>query len=405
MQEGLTSSSRSPSSSGSGVAQVRQHGQHAAVVVVAWRAGRACRRCSRCASPPRPGVTTSARAIAAFVRPSAISSSTSRSRGVSAPSAPSRRRGRVAAPARRRPRGRARCRRRRRARRASTNAAHVAHPLLEQVADPALAGGRAARPCRPARRTGRGSGRRGPGSVARASIAARMPSSVNVGGSRTSTIARSGLWPAMIRSRPGAVLGLRDHVDVRARAAARRCPRAAAPGPRRSRPARQLRADGRPLARLARDDQRAVERLDAVAQAGQPAARGVGAARAVVGDLDDAARRRRASTRHARRRAAARAWRRWSAPRRRRSRPRSRPPAAAGGRPARRPRPGSRERRPSASTAAARPRSASTGGAIPRARSRSSAIAALASLARLADQLGDLGLVGEPLLGAARAAC
>ena len=64
-------------------------------------------------------------------------------------------------------------------------------------------------------------------------------------------------------------------------------------------------------------------------------------------------------------------------------------------------RPGSPTRRPSASTAAASPRSASTGGAIPRARSRSSAIAALASPRALADELGDLGLVGEPLLGAA----
>ena len=51
------------------------------------------------------------------------------------------------------------------------------------------------------------------------------------------------------------------------------------------------------------DGQRAVERLDAVAQPGQPAAARVRAARAVVGDLDEQARRRRASSVTARRRA------------------------------------------------------------------------------------------------------
>ena len=68
---------------------------------------------------------------------------------------------------------------------------------------------------------------------------------------------------------------------------------------------------------------------------------------------------------------------------------------------ARRPSTGIGERRPSASTAATRPRSASTGGAIPRARSRSSAIAAPASSRACAHELGDLGTVVEPLLGAA----
>ena len=104
----------------------------------------------------------------------------------------------------------------------------------------------------------------------------------------------------------------------------------------------------------------------------------VGAARALVGDLDDEhvvlaldARRGPASP--------CRAWRRWSAPRRRRSRPPSRPPAAGGRRARVSTATGISARRPSPSTAAARPRSASTGGAIPRARSRSSAIAGPAS--------------------------
>ena len=144
----------------------------------------------------------------------------------------------------------------------------------------------------------------------------------------------------------------------------------------------------------------AVERLDAMAQPGQPAAVRVGAAGAAVGDLDDepVAPSARARTRA-------------GAP----------PPCLAalvsasaatkyaavsttgGGRA-----PisastvtGMAERRPSASSAAARPRSASTGGAIPRARSRSSAIAEPASSRALAHQLGHLGLVVEARLRAA----
>ena len=77
----------------------------------------------------------------------------------------------------------------------------------------------------------------------------------------------------------------------RARAAAPRCPRAAARCPRRSRPAWQLRPDRRRPAGRRVDAQRAVDRLDAVAQPREPAALGFGAAGAQVRDLDDEALR------------------------------------------------------------------------------------------------------------------
>ena len=144
--------------------------------------------------------------------------------------------------------------------------------------------------------------------------------------------------------------------------------RMAAPPARWSRPRPGSRPSGCRRARLTRW-RRPIE----------PGAGRVGAARPVVADLDDQPVRRWSASSTRRRRAARRAWRRWSAPRPRRSRRRSRPPAA-----------GRRmidaltvtgicARRPSASTAATRPRSASTGGAMPRARSRSSPMAAPAS--------------------------
>ena len=65
-------------------------------------------------------------------------------------------------------------------------------------------------------------------------------------------------------------------------------------------------------------------------------------------------------------------------------------------------RPASPSARPSASTAAARPRSASTGGAMPRARSRSSAIAcARLARGRARTSAAASGRSVEPLLGAA----
>ena len=62
---------------------------------------------------------------------------------------------------------------------------------------------------------------------------------------------------------------------------------------------------------------------------------------------------------------------------------------------------GDRRARPSASTAAASPRSASTGGAIPRARSRSSAIAALASPRAWRTSSATSGWSASRVLGAA----
>ena len=107
---------------------------------------------------------------------------------------------------------------------------------------------------------------------ARASIAARMPSSVNVGGRRTSTIARSGLWPPTIAQQPGAVLGLGDDLDLvlaqqRDEALAQQRLVLGDHDPHGSSARTVV-----PRRRGAGDGQRAVERLDAVAQAGQPAA-------------------------------------------------------------------------------------------------------------------------------------
>ncbi len=63
-----------------GRAQVREHGQHAPVIVVSGGQVQFREDVQTCFSTA-PSVTTSSRAIAAFVRPWAISSSVSRSRG------------------------------------------------------------------------------------------------------------------------------------------------------------------------------------------------------------------------------------------------------------------------------------------------------------------------------------
>ena len=189
-------------------------------------------------------------------------------------------------------------------------------------------------------------------------------------------MARSGLWPATMRSSPGAVLGLGHDVDAllaqqRDEALAQEGlvlddhdPHGSSACTRRPR-------------RVAGDRQGAVERLDAMAQPREPGAVRVGAARPVVADLDTSWPSCSASSTGRRRRG--RAWPRWSASRRPRSRRRSRRPAAGGGADRALTVTGIGARRPSASTAATRPRSARTGGAMPRARSRSSPIAAPAS--------------------------
>ena len=162
------------------------------------------------------------------------------------------------------------------------------------------------------------------------------------------------------------------------------------------------------------DHEPAAERLDAVGEAAQPrAAALVGAADAVVDDLDRArgrrcARRARAPARPAR------TWPRWSAPRRRRSRPRPRPSRAGARRAGRRPSTGSGARSATASIAAHRPWSVSTAGCSPRASSRSSSSASASSSPAPSSIARSAGIVGhaagrhahgqrrrdQPLLGA-----
>ena len=120
-------------------------------------------------------------------------------------------------------------------------------------------------------------------------------------------------------------------------------------------------------------DERAVERGDAVGEPAQARAAGrVGAADAVVGDLDGHAPVR-PPDRHAWRASRARTWRRWRAPRRRRSRRRSRPAPGSRSRPSASTVTGTGARATSACSAGSSPRSVSTAGWMPRASSRSSA--------------------------------
>ena len=167
-----------------------------------------------------------------------------------------------------------------------------------------------------------------PGTRSRASIAARMPSSVNVGGSRTSTTRDVGpVLDDRVDERRAVVDGGHDLPAAVAEQA--RQPLAQQ---------RQVFGDHDAHGSSARivvpgcavcDGEPAVERLDALAQAGQPGAGGVGAAVAVVADLElqpvaavhDA---------HAAVLGARSAWRRSSAPRPRRSRRPPRSPRAGG---------------------------------------------------------------------------
>ena len=123
-----------------------------------------------------------------------------------------------------------------------------------------------------------------PGTRSRASIAARTPSSVNDGGSRTSTSARSGRCSTIaVDERRAGV----DGGDDLPPAVAQQAGQALAQE-------RQVLGDHDAHGSSARivvprspdcTASRAVERLDALAQAGQARAGGVGAAVAVVGDL------------------------------------------------------------------------------------------------------------------------
>ena len=143
-----------------------------------------------------------------------------------------------------------------------------------------------------------------------------------------STIAMSGVSASTAASRPSTSPAWAA-TSSPASSSSATIPRGRAGCRPRSRPARQLRAHGRPGAGRADHEQAPVERLDAVGEPAQAAAaRLVGAADAVVGDLDaqDAGPQRTRIVACAR----GRTWRRWPAPRRRRSRRRARPaPAAA----------------------------------------------------------------------------
>ena len=192
-------------------AEVAQHGQHAAVVRPAVGGSSSLpKMLVTCFSTAR-SVTTSASAIAWFERPSAISASTSRSRGVSASSGSSRRRrpsscattsGSSAEPPS--PTRRTRV----------DEALDVGDAVLQQVADALGVRRRAARARSPPRRTGRARARRSRASSARICCAARRPSSVWVGGMRTSTIATSGLCARDLAQQVVGVAGLADDLEA-----------------------------------------------------------------------------------------------------------------------------------------------------------------------------------------------
>ena len=225
------------------------------------------------------------------------------------------------------------------------------------------------------------------GCRARISCAARRPSSVCVGGIRMSTIATSGSCSSTSRSSSSAraacaTTSIPARRQERGDALAHEQAVVGDHDAHGSSAVTTVPAPGR-----AGDAQAAVERLDAVGEAAQAgAARGVGAADAVVGDLDDGRRAGVRDTRTRRRRSPARTCRRWPAPRRRRSTPRARPARAAGRRRRTTTAVGTGERAASESSAAARPWS-STAGWMPRASSRSSASDSASSLARGGDEL------------------
>ena len=149
--------------------------------------------------------------MAALDRPSAISSSTSRSRGVSAASG---------SPAGCRPAAGAITSRVHRGAAAGDPADRVdelvgvEHPVLEQVADRRRCRRRAAPGRRAARRAGRAPAPAGPGTSRRAASAACRPSSVKVGGSRTSTTATSGRCSSRAGEQLRAVVDRRDDLEA-----------------------------------------------------------------------------------------------------------------------------------------------------------------------------------------------
>ena len=249
----------------------------------------------------------------------------------------------------------------------------VDDPVLEQVADPAPARRRAGRRRRTPPRTGTGSAPACPGSRRRASTAARRPSSVKVGGIRTSTT-----------DDVGPVLG--DGLDQRRRRRPpprpprSRTPPAAGPGPPASAPrrrprlrARNLRSD-RPSAPRRASRPRARRRPPAAGRPGpaRPCPLATWAPPTPSSPMVSIRTSPVAAQRRPCRSWPGCAWRRWSATRRPRSR-RCSPP-----RPAKRSTvptsssTGMVQRPASAASAGARPRSVRIGGAMPRESARSS---------------------------------
>ena len=177
-------------------------------------------------------VTTSASAIALFERPSAISPSTSRSRGVSDCS------GILAAPAAEQQRDDLRIERRAAAGDAPHGVGervHVGDAVLEQVAGALGRAATAGRARRPPRRTGRARARRSPGCSARMACAARRPSSVWRRRHADVDHGDVGLVGADLAQQVLGVARLAGDLEARTPPAAARAPRAAARSRRRSR--------------------------------------------------------------------------------------------------------------------------------------------------------------------------
>ena len=230
-----------------------------------------------------------------------------------------------------------------------------------------------------------------PGISSRIARAARRPSSVWVGGMRMSMIATSGLCALALRS---------------SSSPSPACPTTSKPGlleqPHDAfaqqhgvigddHPHGILALRVVPAPARARQLELAVERRDPIVQAAQArAALRVGAADAVVGRPRPRRARCGATTLTVTLLRDRRSGRRWSAPRRRRS---TTADSTEGGRRSTgvsSTSTGTGERPASALSAAASPRSVSTAGWIPRASSRSSAVASLSSSQRGVEQLDRL---------------
>ncbi len=198
----------------------------------------------------------------------------------------------------------------------------VEHPILEQVAEPALRD----QPDRPRRLDVLGEHEHADVRVGVADPARGADALVGVG--RRHPHVDDGEVGLVLADRPAQPVGVADGGDHRVPAVLEQPLEPVAqqrPGPRRSRPARQLRDDHGPLAGRAGDRHAAAQRGDAVGDPGQPRAlrRHRAADAVVVHPHDEAAVAARRGDVDGRR--IARAWRRWRAPRWRRSRRRSRP--------------------------------------------------------------------------------